>query len=514
MTLTLASSLARRTAPAMFGDDGLSRADDGSVGYRDLPGNVVRMLLDTVSTHGGRQALAEIGGPRMTYGELWTVAQRVAGGLRAGGIRRGDRVVIRLGNSADWVLAFFGTLLSGAIVVPVNVRLTDSEVDFIIADSGAEYVFRAGEALPDGDPLLTGDQEPSDTAAILYTSGTTGVPKGVVLSHRNLLSTTRSMQRILAHHGVPPTLRDLVAVPLFHVTALTGQLLPTLASGGTLVIMRAFDVIEYLETIEAERIDALVGVPTVFALVAAHPHRRDVDVSSVQSIGYGGAAATPEIIAGIREAFPGARQTYAYGMTETSGPVLLLPNELSDRRPDSVGFAAAVWEARIDRPGPDGIGELLVRGEGLMHSYWRNPEATAVALAGGWLHTGDLARTDEDGMFVIAGRKTDMVIRGGENVYCLEVEEAIGAAPGVQEAAVLGVPDSVMGEKVAALIRPRPGSELDTTALLEFLGTRLADFKIPQFIAVTGQPLPRNAGGKLLKQQIGAETEWGPELRH
>lgn len=502
--MTSTSPLALRIAPLMFGGDG---------SYHDLPDNLVRMLSKSVAAHHDLEALAEVGGPRMTYAQLWTAARRVAGGLRSGGVRRGDRVAIRLGNSADWVIAFFGTLLSGAIPVPVNNRLTDPEVDYIVADSGAVHVVTPGQPLPDGDPFVVDDQEPDDTAAILYTSGTTGRPKGVVLRHRDLLSTVRSMHRISRHHHAPEHPRDLVAVPLFHVTALTGQLLPTLASGGTLVIMAAFEVITFLDTVEAERITGLVGVPTVFALVTGHPHLHEVDVSSVQVVGYGGSAATPEIIAGIRQAFPGARQTSAYGMTETSGPVMFLPTELSAARPDSVGFPAPVWQARIDRPGPDGVGELLLRGDGLMHRYWNNPQATADTLRDGWLHTGDLARTDADGLFVIAGRKTDMVIRGGENVYCLEVEEAIGAAPGVRESAVVGVPDPIMGEKVAALVRPLPGTDLDLPTLIAFLRTRLADFKIPQFFAVTDEPLPRNAGGKLLKQEIKASTTWGSERK-
>jgi len=514
MTSPLTASLAQRTAPGIFGGDGLIQAFDGAAGYRDMPDNVVRMLWAAAVVHGDREALAEVGGDRFTYGEMWSAARRVAGGLRGGGVRRGDRVAIRLGNSADWALAFVGTLLAGAIAVPVNVRLTDAEVDYIVGDSGAAYVFRAGAALPGGEPVQIDDQESGDTAAILYTSGTTGSPKGVVLTHRNLVSATTTMRRILAHHRLPEHARDLVAVPLFHVTALTGQFLPTLASGGALVVLPAFDVITFLDTVEAERIDSLVGVPTIFALAAAHPHIGEVDVSSVKWVGFGGAAATREVIAAITAAFPGARLTSAYGMTETSGPMLVLPTELITTRPESVGFPPPVWQARIDRAGVDGIGELLVRGEGLMRRYWNNPDATAAALEDGWLHTGDLARSGTDGTFVVVGRITDMIIRGGENVYCLEVEQAIGAEPGVQEVAVVGVPDPVMGEKVAALILPRPGAELDVPVLLDRVKTRLADFKVPQYVAIAHGPLPRNANGKLLKKQIKADTEWGREIRH
>ncbi|MBV9206919.1 MAG: AMP-binding protein, partial [Actinobacteria bacterium] len=447
---------------------------------------------------------------RLSYAELWDRAARVAGGLRARGVQRGDRVAIRLGNGVDWVLAFFGGVLAGAVVVPVNTRFTDDEASYVITDSGARYVFTPGTELPDGDAVTVDDQAPEDPAAIFYTSGTTGFPKGAVTSHENFLSNAETCRRAL--YVTPDELRTLISVPLFHVTGCNSQLLVAMYVGGTAVIMPSFEVGAFLRAISEERIDTIITVPAIYWLAINQPAFADTDISSVRSVAYGGAPIAPELVARLAKAFPGARLGNGFGLTETSSVATFLPHEFAAHA-DSVGFPAPVCDVRLGDVLPDGTGELLVRGPNVVAGYWNKPEATAAAFAGGWLHTGDMARIDEEGLVYLVDRIKDMINRGGENVYCVEVENALAGAPGVFEAAVLGVPDEMMGEKVGAVIVPVPGASLDVTAVLDYLGAHIADFKIPQYVAVSAAPLPRNPGGKLLKRQLREETDWSAAAR-
>ncbi len=297
-----------------FDTGGVTRGPDGIKRYEGLPRSLVHMLRDTVERHPQREALAETGGgPRLTYGELWDRATRVAGGLREGRIARGDRVAIHLTNGVDWVLAFFGTVLAGGIVVPVNTRFTENEMNYVVSDSGAAYVFRDGEPLPDGEPYVTEDPAPDDPAAIFYTSGTTGFPKGAITTHENFLSNCETCRRILrlAVHG--SGLRTLVSVPLFHVTGCNSQLLVAVYLGGATVIMPQFEVGAFLQAIEAERIDVLTTVPAIYWLAINHPRFAETDVSTVTTLSYGGAPIAPELVARIMKAFPGARVGKAAG---------------------------------------------------------------------------------------------------------------------------------------------------------------------------------------------------------
>jgi acyl-CoA synthetase (AMP-forming)/AMP-acid ligase II len=488
-----------------FDTSGVTRGVDGIQRYADLPRNLVQLLKTTTERDPDREALVETGGgPRLSYGELWQRATRVAGGLRAAGVNPGDRVAIRLGNSVDWVLAFFGTVLAGAIVVPVNTRLSDDEATYVVTDSGAAYVFLPGTPLPSGSLGAVADPAPSDPAAIFYTSGTTGFPKGAVTTHENFLSNCETCRRIL---GAEWQFRTLVSVPLFHVTGCNSQLLVAVYLGGTTVIMPQFEVGAFLAAIESERIDILTTVPAIYWLAINQPRFADTDVSSVVKLSYGGAPIAPELVSRIIKAFPGARVGNGFGLTETSSVTSYLPHEYAEHA-DSVGFPAPVCDVRIDRPGPDGVGELLVRGPNVVSGYWNKPEATADAFVDGWLHTGDLARIDDSGLIYIVDRLKDMINRGGENVYCVEVENALAGAPGVFEAAVVGVPDEMMGEKVGAVLVPVPGTTIDVDAVLAYLRERIADFKVPQYVVVRAEPLPRNPGGKLLKRRVREEAGW------
>jgi long-chain acyl-CoA synthetase len=501
----------RSSLGGMFDLTGVTRGPDGIKRYDDLPANLVHMLRASVDRRGNAEAVAETGGgPRLSYSELWDRAARVAGGLRALGIERGDRVAIRLGNGVDWVLAFFGAVLADAVVVPVNTRFTDEEAAYVIEDSGARHVFAPGDALPDAEPLVVDDQQSADPAAIFYTSGTTGFPKGAVTTHGNFLSNAETCRRAL--YVKPDDLRTLISVPLFHVTGCNSQLLVAIYVGGAAVIMPAFDVGVFLRAIEDERIDTIVTVPAIYWLAISQPAFGSIDISAVRSVSYGGAPIAPDLVHRLAQAFPHARLGNGFGLTETSSVATFLPHEFVAHA-DSVGFPAPVCDVRLDSPGTDGTGELLVRGPNVVAGYWNKPEATAAAFRDGWLHTGDLARIDDEGLVYLVDRIKDMINRGGENVYCVEVENALAGAPAVYEAAVLGVPDEMMGEKVGAVIVPAPGVEFDAAAVFDYLGAHIADFKIPQYLAVSAAPLPRNPGGKLLKRQLRDQTDWAAAIR-
>jgi long-chain acyl-CoA synthetase len=494
-----------------FDTSGIERGADGIARYTDRPPSLVGMLRTTVDRAGDREAVVELGGERLTYAQLWDRAARVAGGLRNEGVAAGDRVAIRLGNGVDWVIAFWGVQLLGAVVVPVNTRFADSEVQYVLDDSGASYVFEDGGALPDGAPISAQEPDPDDLAAIFYTSGTTGFPKGAMLTHANFLSNTETARRVV---GLPADaeLRTLVSVPLFHVTGCNSQLLVACDLGGTTVIMPAFEVKAFLEAIAAERIDMLTTVPAIYWLAISQPEFADTDVSSVQWASYGGAPIAPDLVRRIMAAFPNARVGNGFGLTECSSIATFLPHEYAVSRPETVGFAAPVVDLDVFEPDAEGAGELLIRGPNVCAGYWRKPEQTAEAFVDGWLHTGDVARIDDDGFVQIVDRKKDMINRGGENVYCVEVENALAACPGVGECAVVGVPDQMMGEKVGAVIVPAPGHQFDVEVVLARAREQLADFKVPQYVSVRGEPLPRNPGGKVLKAQL-REAQWEPVTR-
>jgi len=467
-------------------------------------------LRATVDREPNNEAVVELGGERINFGTLWDRASRVAGGLKNLGIERGDRVAIRLGNGLDWCIAFWGTLLSGALVVPVNTRFSDPEVEYVITDSGARFVFLSGQPLPDGNPFAVEGIARPEVAAIFYTSGTTGFPKGAVTSHENFLSNAETCRRALSVD--PAGLRTLISVPLFHVTGCNSQLLVALYVGGTAVIMPVFEVAAFLHAIEAERIDTMVTVPAIYWLAISQPAFADVDISHVRSVSYGGAPIAPDLVARLGKAFPQARLGNGFGLTETASVSTFLPHEFVAHA-DSVGFPAPVCDVRLDAVAPDGTGELLIRGPNVVSGYWNKPEATADTFTGGWLHSGDLARIDDEGLVYLVDRMKDMINRGGENVYCVEVENALAGAPGVYEAAVLGVPDEMMGEKVGAVIVPMPGISLDIPAVVSYLGEHIADFKVPQYVAVSSTPLPRNPGGKLLKRRLREDVDWAAAFR-
>lgn len=480
----------------------------------DLPSSLLASLERWVSSTPDAEALVELGSERLSYRELWDRSARVAGGLRAAGVGRGDRVAIRFPAGVHWVLGFWGTVMAGGIAVVPNTRSAPREIDFVLDDAGVSIDLTSATGLPDGEPFVVEDLASSDPAALFYTSGTTGHPKGVPTTHEAFLTNNENLMRCLGTgNEIGDAMRTLISVPLFHVTGCNAQLMLALHVGGAAVIMPELDQAEMLETLTKERISYLVTVPAVYALLLRRPELATTDVSSVRWLGYGGAAIAPSLVEELRAAFPEARVFNGYGMTETAPLLSVLPHEDAVDHADSVGYAVPSVDLAVLPHGEDpSFGELLARGATVMKGYWNRPDATADALAGGWMHTGDVVRVDEAGRVHIVDRIKDIIIRGGENISSLEVEGVLVGAPGVLEAAVVAVPDDVMGEKVGAVVFGG-GAEVDVDAVIEHCRENLADFKVPQYLNIAASALPRNAGGKLVKSQLRDATEWGAPLR-
>jgi acyl-CoA synthetase (AMP-forming)/AMP-acid ligase II len=500
-----------------FDTSGVERDEEGVAHYLDRPPSLVHMLRASVERDPAAVAAVEVGGDSLAYQELWDRAARVAGGLRAEGLARGDRAAIRLPNGLDWVLAFFGSQLAGVVVVPVNTRFTEQEAQYLIDDSESRYVFAPGAPLPDGSPAADEELGPEDLAAIFYTSGTTGFPKGAMTTHENFLTNSENAIRVL--QGVDRSeaagIASLIQVPLFHVTGCNSQLIPLIDVGGRVEILaNPLDVDGFFTAVNDHGVNHVVSVPAIYYALIHHPRFRELDVGKVQWTSYGGAPIAEELVREIQRAFPNARSGNGFGLTECSSLASFLPHAEAAEHADSVGFAMPVVDLAIaDAEADGGVGELLIRGANVVAGYWNKPEATAETFVEGWLHSGDVGRVDSDGLLYVVDRMKDMINRGGENVYSLEVENALVGAPGVGEVAVLGVPDEMMGEKVGAVIVPAAGAKVDVGAVVGYGREHLADFKVPQFVAVREEPLPRNPGGKVLKAKLREETEWGAPLR-
>lgn len=495
-----------------FDETGVYRRSDGVLDYRDSPDSLTAVLCEVGKEFPTRTALAEVGGASMTYADLISLVTTVAGGLRRAKLNRGDRVAIMMDNGIPWVAAFLGVIFAGCVAVPINTRFTDPEVDYVVSDCGASMVLSESTGLPSGPPWVDLSVGSEDLAVVFYTSGTTGFPKGAMATHRNLLSITETIRRLNGSSVVRP-FRTLLSVPLFHVTGCNGQLLPTLEVAGEVQILGRFTVERFIGAIDSAKPSQIVGVPAIYAMTIGHPSFQHMDVSHVERVMYGGAPMPPDLIARLRRAFPRAQLSNGFGLTETSSVVTRLPDEWCDSHPDSVGFATPVVELDLLDPDEHDAGELLVRSPGVVSGYWGQPELSSRVIVDGWLKTGDVATIDRDGLCRIVDRRKDVIVRGGENVYSVEVENSIAAIPGVAEAAVVGVPDDVMGERVGAVLVLDEGIALDSDALLSTLRKQLAPFKLPEYLVWSREPLPRNPGGKVLKAVIRKDTDWGPRIR-
>jgi long-chain acyl-CoA synthetase len=473
---------------------------------------------------------------RLTWREFRARVARLAAGLHARhSVKPGERVALLLVNGLPFCLAVFACARLGAIAVTLNTKLKSRELEYMLTESGArlvltqalgwaqvepiraaipaEHVYVAGGAPAgtlawetlDGDPraLPAVTVEEDDTAFIMYTSGTTGQPKGAEGTHVGIVNSALSFERCLALRDDE---RSLVAVPLFHVTGLIAQFLTMAHLGGTTVVMPAFNAAEALRLIDAERITHLIAAPTVFVMLMLEPGYRECG-RSLRVLGYGGAPTSPDTIRALRDWLPQARLHNAYGMTETCSPTTILADADALAKVSTVGRPIPTAEVRTVHAetgaecGADEVGELWVRGPMVIPRYWANPEGTAAAIGGGWLRTGDLARIDAHGYVIIMDRIKDMINRGGEKIFCVEVEDVLGAHPDVLEAAVVGVADAVYGEAVKACVIPRPGHSVDPAALRAWVGARLAKFKVPRDVEIR-ESLPRNPNGKVIKVEL------------
>jgi acyl-CoA synthetase (AMP-forming)/AMP-acid ligase II len=510
--MVLISEISRKHNP--FPTAGVSRDSSGVPYYDQLPATLLDMLAAQVDDRPDSEAVIELGGDRMTYRQLWDRASRVAGGLRAGGLAPGDRVSVRYPAGLNWVLAFWGTVMAGGIATLVNTRSDQSEVEFVLSDSGARVDLTPDTALPDGRPYVTDRLASRDTAALFYTSGTTGRPKGVPTTHQAFLTSCENGARCVGlPAGLGEELRTLISVPMFHVTGCGMQLLAIMYAGGASVIMPTLNVDKLLTALAAERISFMVTVPAIYSLLLRHKSFAASDVSGVRWVGYGGAPIAPSLVSRLKDAFPQAKAFNGYGMTESAALMTVLPDSDAVEHADSVGYAVPSVDLGVVPFGDDPkVGELAVRGANVTAGYWNRPQATADTIADGWLRTGDVVRIDEESRVHIIDRLKDIIIRGGENVSSVEVEAVLLSAPNVADACVLAVPDDVMGEKVGAVLF---GGEhdVDVNAVIDYCSGQLADYKIPQYVTVVADSLPRNAGGKLLKGQLRQQVRWGAALR-
>jgi long-chain acyl-CoA synthetase len=498
-----------------------------------------------------------------SYGVGHALAERCA-------IGHGDRVAVLSQNNPDWCLAFWGTVAQGAILVGLNGWWKADEILYGLQDSGATVLVadrkrferiadRLDEApdlahvfLIDADPAdiagVTGSAKlhrfdeltttpaaappaaeiaEDDTAVIFYTSGTTGKPKGAMSTHRSMIANLQntiymtvagamaspSGDSVLGSSSSPTV--SLLTSPLFHVSGCHSGLVVGLMAGIKIVIPEGrFDPLTALELIQDHKITVWATVPTMVWRVCEHPARHDYDTSTVTSVAFGGSPSADELQRKVAETFPNVRTTTnAYGLTETSSVATVIGGEDAKRKPWSVGPPVPTVEVRIvgttgEPLGQGQTGEVCIRGPILMKGYWDKPEDTAEAIDGeGWLHTGDIGHLDEEGFLAITDRKKDMIIRGGENIYCVEIENRLVEHPAVADAAIIGVPHAELGEEVKAVVQVDPGHSLTDDEVRDWVRAELADFKVPAYVDIRTEPLPRNASGKLLKNVLRGEGE-------
>ncbi|HXV00804.1 MAG TPA: class I adenylate-forming enzyme family protein [Caulobacteraceae bacterium] len=502
---------------------------------------------------------------RVSFEAFHRAVAALAQVLVADGVGKGDRVAIVMRNLPEWPVAFYAAACLGAIVTPLNAWWTGPELEYGLVDSGAkvaivdaERLERLAEHLPHcpdlqrvyvarleeenanpgvveleaaiGGPgdwaalpefvLPAADIGPEDPATIFYTSGTTGKPKGALASQRNIncniMAGACVGARAFLRRGEAPPVADpaapqramLLSVPFFHATGCFAILNPSLVSGAKVVMMRRWDPVRAFELIERERVNLAGGVPTIAWQLIEHPLRANYDLSSLESVSYGGAPSAPELVRKIRETFPNSAPGNGWGMTETSATATSHGAEDYEHRPDSCGPPVPVTDLKImsvegDRELAAGeLGELWCRGPQVVREYWNKPEATAQTFIDGWVKTGDLARLDAEGFCFIIDRAKDMLIRGGENIYCIEVENVLYDHPAVMDAALVGIPHRTLGEEPGAVVTLKPGASASEAELRAFVAERLAAFKVPVRVLFWPETLPRNANGKIVKSDL------------
>ncbi len=489
--------------------------------------NLAEILSDAAARAGERVAI-KLDDFELNYALLDQVAMRVAGLLRGRGVNPGDRVALIVPNVPQFAAIYYGILRAGAVVVPLNVLNRRREVHFFLQDCGAKAVFIWKDFLAEAQPAaeelgcecLTVDLEQftqtlmaaepleqmtqcdaQDTAVMLYTSGTTGTPKGAELTHANLHTNCVASAELfaLAQEAVV-----LGALPLFHAFGQTCALNTCMYAGGMLTLIPRFDAGKALEIIQRDRVSVFEGVPSMYGAMLNAPDRERYDTSTLKLCASGGAALPVELMRGFERAFH-CKILEGYGLSETS-PVASFNHPDRERKPGSIGTPIRGVEMRVvdvnDQEVPVGeVGEIVIRGHNVMKGYWGRPEATAAAIRDGWFHSGDLARVDADGYFFIVDRKKDMIIRNGFNVYPREIEEVLYAHPAVREAAVIGLPHPEYGEEVGAAVALKAGHQATPQELQEFVRGQVAAYKYPRSVWIV-EELPKGPTGKILKREI------------
>jgi long-chain acyl-CoA synthetase len=492
-----------------------------------MSANLATILTDSAAKFGDRLAV-KLDDAEFNYALLDQATARVSAMLKAKGLQPGDRVGIMLPNVPYFPVAYYGILRAGGVVVPMNVLLKAREVGFYLKDPGAKIVFawhdfleaaqtgadEAGAEVINVKPGeiegLIFEHEPDtgvadvaedDTAVILYTSGTTGQPKGAELTHSNL---KRNAEASASLFGLDESIVVLGALPLFHSFGQTCGMNATISRGGCLSLIPRFDPAKALEIIQRDQVKVFEGVPTMYGAMLHLPNRTDYDTSSLEICASGGAALPVELLRGFDEAF-NCKVLEGYGLSETS-PVASFNHPDKERKPGSIGTPIAGVEMKVvdedDNDLPNGeVGEIVIRGHNVMKGYWNKPDATAEVMKNGWFHTGDMAKVDEDGYFFIVDRKKDMIIRGGYNVYPREIEEVLYEHPAVREAAVVAVPHDDLGEEVGAAVVLKDGEALDAAELQAYVKENVAAYKYPRHIWFVDE-LPKGPTGKILKREI------------
>jgi len=505
--------------------------------FKDRPQNVVELLENTVRKYPDKVGFIE-GAWRLTFKEFDGIVDSIAAGLTKHGVKRGDHVALLLGVQMEFPLSFFALMKLGAIVVPLNTRFKGEELAYEINDSESKVLIVDEEYWPAVDSVrkelktlektfFNGSYDPegthhfsllkesredvfpraalseSDDAAIMYTSGTTGRPKGAVLHQRGLVLTAMLVSDFIQYE---PEDRMICCIPLFHITGLSCLMLPPIFSGVACVYMRQFKTKEFLEIMANEKVTQYMGVINVIWLMVNHPDFENYDFTSFRTALFGGSPATEEMVRGIFNKLPHLQISVGYGLTECFAIATSTPFEDALRKIKGVGKCLPTVHAKIvDEQGheaPTGAtGEILLRGAKVFKGYWKNPEATRETIADGWVHTGDIGKIDDEGFVYVLDRKKDMINRGGEKIYSLEVENVICDNVKVLEVAVVGVPDPVMGEVVKACIALKPGEHATEEEMKSFCAERLADYKVPKFVEFMDS-LPRNPAGKVSKPEL------------
>ncbi|MEB1806797.1 MAG: acyl--CoA ligase [Bacillaceae bacterium] len=506
--------------------------------YKERPSNISETLTESVKCYPDKIAVVHQN-ERLTYRQLQEQVNNAAYQLKYKyGVQKGDRIALLLMNGIPFVVSVYAILQLGAIAVPLNTKLKSQELKYMINNSGArmiignlewwpnlksvveetnvEHVFITDTKIPEetkpyinlvntsAETIIDEAVDEHDSAFIMYTSGTTGRPKGALISHFNMIHTALNYKYC---YNLSSADNTVIAVPVFHITGLAAQLVPFIFLGGKAVLLSMFKPKEFLQTLQDEQITHVIASPTVYVMTLLDPDHETYDVSHLRVGGFGGAPMPSETLKALKKWVPAIELHNSYGLTETSSPVVIMPHEVQLQEIAAVGPTVPVAEVKVVDPdtkkelAPGEVGELLFKGPMVIQKYWENEEATTKAIKEGWFSSGDLGVVDEKGIITIKDRIKDMINRGGEKIYSVELEEVLYSNQKIMETAVVGVPDKTYGEVVKACVVPRKGEGLTVEEVRQWIRDRLAKYKVPTYVEIM-DVLPRNPNGKVIKTEL------------